>query len=179
MDDRETFEKILAGDRKTLHTFYQTYAPKLLRHIEAKVNSPSDAEEILQDTLYAFLEAIRDFQGSATLKTFIFAIVNHKIIDFYRRKKIKQVVFSRLPQLEALISPLFSPEEELDATLLKDKVKCAFDKLLPHYRDILILKYMENFSVEDIARKLSVTFKSAESRIFRARKAFVEVFLSI
>ncbi len=179
MDDRETIDKILNGDRKTLHLFYEIYAPKLFRHIETKVNLTGDAEEILQDTLYGFLEAIRDFQGTASLKTFLFAICNHKIIDFYRRKKLKQVVFSKLPQLEGLISPLLNPEEELDATLLKDKVKRAFNKLLPHYRDVLVLKYIENLSVEDIARRLSVTFKSAESRIFRARKAFVEVFLSI
>lgn len=167
------------GDRKTLHVFYQTYAPKLLRHIETKVSSPSDAEEILQDTLFAFLEAIRDFQRTSSLKTFIFAIAGHKIIDFYRRKKIKQVVFSRMPQLESLISPLLNPEEELDSTLLKEKTKKVFEKILPHYRDVLILKYIENLSVEDIAKKLSLTFKSAESRIFRARKAFVQVFLSI
>lgn len=179
MNDRETIEKILSGDRRALASFYQTYAPKLLRHIEAKVSSRPDAEEILQDSLFAFLEAIRDFQGTASLNTFIFAITNHKIIDFYRRRKLKQVVFSKMPQLEALISPLLNPEEELDAKLLKEKVKHAFDKLLPHYRDVLVLKYIENLSVDDIAGRLSVTFKSAESRIFRARKSFVEIFLSI
>lgn len=179
MDDRKTIEKILSGDRRELGVFYKTYAPKLLRHIGTKVDNRADAEEILQDSLFAFLEAIRDFQGSASLKTFIFAICNHKIIDFYRRKKFKHVVFSKLPQLQFLISPLLNPEEELDANLLKEKVRRAFDKLLPHYRDVLVLKYIENLPVEDIARRLSVTFKSAESRIFRARKAFVEIFLSI
>ena len=39
-----------------------------------KVNNQFDAEEILQDTLFAFLEALRDFHGTSSLKTFLFAI---------------------------------------------------------------------------------------------------------
>lgn len=179
MNDREIIDNILAGNRKVLHAFYLTYSPKLLRHIGNKVESQADAEEILQDSLFAFLEAIRDFRGNSSIQTFIFSICNHKIIDYYRRKKIKHVVFSRVPQLEAVVSPLLNPEEELDANLLKEKIHRAFGRLLPHYRHILTLKYVDNLSVEEIAEKLTLTFKSAESRIFRARKAFVEVFLSI
>lgn len=179
MDETETIDRILRGDRRALSVFYQTYAPKLERYLGTKVGSPADAEEILQDTLFAFLEAIRDFAGSSSLQTFLFSICNHKIIDFYRRKKFKHIVFSAVPQLEALVSPLLNPEEELDSALLKEKIHRVFDQLLPHYRHILTLKYIDNLSVNEIAHKLSVTFKSAESRIFRARKAFVEAFISI
>lgn len=179
MDEQKLIEKILDRDRTALLVFYRTYTPKLVRFISTKVNDHQDVEEILQDTLLAFLEAIRDFQGKSTLSRFLYSICHHKIVDFYRRKKIKHVVFSRMPELEVLVSPLLNPEEELDVTLLKEKIHHVLGKLLPQYRRILTLKYVENLSVEDISKSLSITFKSAESKIFRARKAFVEAFISL
>ena len=171
--------QILARDRRALLTFYRRFAPKLTRYIRVKVANPADAEEILQDTLFAFLEAIRDFEGKSNIQTFLFSICQHKIIDFYRRKKIRHAVFSQMPQLEALISPLLSPEEELDVTLAKEKIHTVLGRLLPRHRQILVLKYIEGHSVSEIADKLALTFKSVESQLFRARKAFVELFISI
>ena len=179
MNDQELIRLILARDRQALLTFYRRYAPKLSRFIAAKVASPADAEEILQDTLYAFLEAIRDFEGKSNIQTFLFAICQHKVVDFYRRKKLRHAVFSQMPQLEMLISPLLSPEDELDGVLAREKIQSVFTRLLPRYRQILTLKYIEGRSVGEIAKKLTLTFKSAESQLFRARRAFVELFISI
>ncbi len=179
MTDSELIQKILLRDRRAMHAFYVTYAPRLRSYIRGKIAHHEDVEEILQDSLFAFLESLRDYEGRASLKTFLFSITSHKIIDFYRRKKLKQVVFSRLPQLEELISPVLNPEEELDSAQFKEKVARTLSRLLPRYRQILTFKYLDNISVEDIARRLAISFKSAESRLFRARKAFVELFLSI
>lgn len=179
MDDTNLIPKILARDRRALLFFYRRYAPKLTRYIAGKVGNPEDAQEVLQDTLFAFLEAIRDFQGKSNIQTFLFSICQHKVVDFYRKKKLKHAVFSQMPQLEALISPMVSPEEELDAVLVKEKIHAVLSGLLPQYRKILLLKYFEGLSVAEIAGHLAMTFKSAESKLFRARKAFVEHFISI
>lgn len=179
MEDRELIAHILQRDRHALSVFYRTYTPKLRLFIRSKIGNPDDAEEVLQDALFAFLEAIRDFTGASKLKTFLYAIASHKVIDWYRRKKIRHVVFSAVPQLESFVAPLLGPEEELDASLLRDKIYTALGRLLPMYKKVLLLKYADDFSVTDIARKLMISFKSAESQLFRARKAFVEAFLSI
>jgi len=177
--DMHLAHRILAQDERALREFYCRYKGVLLVFIRRKVEKESDCEEILQDTLFAFIEALRDFHGKSSIKTFLFAICNHKIIDFYRRRKLRHIVFSQLPQLENLISPLLSPEEVLDETLMKEKISRVFAEILPRYREILVYKYIEGKSVEDIARILRLSFKSAESRLFRARKAFVQLYTSL
>jgi RNA polymerase sigma-70 factor (ECF subfamily) len=179
MDDATIITRLLTHDRRSVAAFYREYAPQLRRYIGARVASQPDAEEVLQDTLFAFLEAIRDFQGKSSIRTFLFSICQHKIIDFYRKKKLKHLVFSQMPELESFVSPLLTPEATLDQTLIKEKIQRVLGRMIPVHRQVLMLKYLENVSVEDIARKLSITFKSAESRLFRARKAFVDLFLSI
>ena len=179
MDDTIIISQILARDRRTLLLFYRRYAPKLSRYIAGKVNNPADAEEILQDTLYAFLDAIRDFQGKSNIQTFLFSICQHKVIDYYRKKKLKHAVFSQMPHLTAIVSQLSGPEEQLDAVLVKEKIHAVLGRLLPRHRQILLLKYLDGLSVSEIAKRLTLSFKSVESQLFRARKAFVERFISI
>lgn len=179
MNDQELVQRILSRDRKALHIVYTTYTPKLLRFISTKVANPHDAEEILQDTLFAFLEAVRDFEGKARISTFLFSICQHKIVDYYRRKKLRHIVFSQMPTLEELVSPLLGPEEEMDVTIVRERLKKTFDLLLPKYRMVLRMKYEEDLPVEVIATTLHMTFKSVESMLFRARKAFGEAFASV
>ncbi len=179
MDDTTLIKRLFAHDRKSVSAFYHEYAPQLHRFILGRVAFSQDAEEILQDTLFAFLEGLRDFQGKSSIRTYLFSICQHKIIDYYRRKKIKHLVFSQVPQLEMLVSPLMGPEASLDEKLVKEKIQKVLSRIAPVYRQVLVLKYLEQVPVEEIAQKLSISFKSAESRLFRARKNFVELFLSI
>lgn len=174
MDDVKLITRILARDERALYEFYHTYAPKLKRYIQTKVANPHDAEDVLQDTLYAFLDAIRDFQGTCQMSTFLRSICNHKIVDFYRKKKIKQVVFSQLPELETIVSPLLGPEESLDARIVKEELHKTLNKLIPQYKTVLYARYILNMPVAEIARKLAITLKSAESMLFRAKKSFVK-----
>jgi len=179
MEDATLVDLILRRDRHALHEFYCMYAPRLQSFISRKVGNPHDAEEIVQDTLFAFLEALRDFQGNCSLSTFLFSIGRHKILDYYRRKKLTSFVFSQAPNFGDIISPLLNPEEALDATLLKEKLKTAFSLILPRYKIVLQLKYIENQPVSEIARYYSWTIKKTECLLSRARKAFVHVFLAL
>ncbi len=179
MDDATLIKRLFARDRRSVYAFYHEYAPQLRRYIHGRVSHEQDAEEILQDTLFAFLEGLRDFQGKSSIRTYLYSISQHKIIDYYRRKKLKHLVFSQEPQLEMLVSPLVGPEAALDEALVKEKIHKVLASIAPVYRQVLVLKYLEHVPVEEIARKLSISFKSAESRLFRAWKNFVEIFLSI
>ena len=179
MEDSVLIDKILHRDAGALHEFYRVYTPKLLLFISGKVENPHDAEEIFQDTLFAFLEALRDFQGDCKISTFLFSIGKHKIIDYYRRKKLRHLVFSQAPFLEDLVSPILNPEEEFDAKVLRDKLKKAFSLILPRYKIVLQLKYLEDVSVSEIAGRFKWTLKKTESLLFRARKAFIKEYTAL
>jgi RNA polymerase sigma-70 factor (ECF subfamily) len=179
LEERKIVADILLGREKALRLFYKYYYPSLLTYIRHKIGSEPDVEEILQDTFLATIEALRDFSFRSSLFTFICSIANHKVIDFYRRKKIKNVLFSKLPEVEPILASLYGPENEFDTELLRQKIKQTFAKLSPQYSLILKLKYIHGFTVAEIAGKLSISFKSAESQLFRARRAFAANFVNI
>ncbi len=179
IEDQHLIQRLLLRDRQAAREFYERFAPRLFRFIRRKVGSDQDVEEIAQDTLFAFLEGIRDFTGRSSLNTYLCSIAGNKIVDFYRKKKLVRIVFSQLPEgLEPLISDLADPQKILDNSLLRQKIVSVLSQLSPRYRKIIHLKYIEGRSVIEIAHLLSLSFKSAESILFRARRSFVKLYTS-
>lgn len=169
-------EGILGGEERALSEFYRFFAPRVLNYIKGRIENRADGEEVLQDTLLATIEALRDYSGRSNLTTFVYAIAAHKVVDYYRKKKIKQVLFSRLPELGELVGTLLGPEEEFDEEILREKIELTLARLKPSYGVVLVLKYVDGLSVMEIAGRLLQSVKAIESRLFRAKKAFVKIY---
>lgn len=174
--EKELVEGILGGSEKALRIFYGECKPKLTNFIRQRVSNEKDVEELVQDTFMAALEAFRDFTYRSSLYTFLCAIAKRKVIDFYRRKKLKRIIFSQIPAIEPLLSILTTPEDKLDEKLLTQKIEETLNALSPQYKRLLQLKYIEGWSVTKIAQEMAISFKSAESKLFRARQAFVAIY---
>ncbi len=175
MSDKELIDKLLQGDEKVLRSYYSLYKLKLSRFIDGRVSNYEDSEEILQDVFIQSLDALRNFTFKSSLTTFLYSIAGHKIIDFYRKKKIKQIVFSKLPEdITPLISKLLGPEEELYNKEVKQQIKQVLRRIKPVYSTIIKLKYIDGLSVKQIAKKTFMSAKSVESALFRARSSFVK-----
>jgi len=175
-NDAQILHKLLSGDDKTFSWFFRTHSKEIRNFLSHKIENHDDKEEIVQTTFIAFFEALRDYEGRSSLKTFLFSICRHKLIDYYRTKKTKALSFSTVPHVETILSTFLEPEHEYNEAVTKKKIQHAFAHILPLYREILLSKYSDGLGVSDIAKKLKLTFKSTEARLFRARKAFVTVF---
>ncbi len=176
-DDQACIEGLLSGQERALREFYDRFAPLLKGFVAQRVSHEKDAEEIVQDTLFAFLDRVRDFNGTASLSTYLCAIARNKVIDYYRKKKLKQVVFSQLPQgVVELFTNTRTPDTQLDQVLLRERIAQILSGLRPLHKQLLLLKYRDGLSVVEIASKLSFSFKSAESNLFRARRAFIKAY---
>jgi RNA polymerase sigma-70 factor, ECF subfamily len=176
MKDNEILQQLISGDTKAFTRFYNTHSIKLRNYLLQKIDSEDEREEIMQMTFVAFFEAIRDYEGRSSITTYLFSICRHKVIDYYRTKKSKTVVFSSVPHIDSLLSTLCEPEEAYHESITREKIKKTFSLLHPIYRDILLCKYDEGLGVSEIAKKFRLSFKSAEAKLFRARKAFVSIF---
>lgn len=146
--------------------------PRLKKYISARVAEQKDAEEILQETLIAASESFPFFKGKSSFFTWLCGIANHEVADFFRRKKLKTILFSRFPFLENLISEALTPDENFERQELRKEVKKVLSCLTEGYRQVLRLKYYQGFSMAQIAGKLKTTVKAVESRLSRAREAF-------
>lgn len=157
---------------------YLKYQSRLRKFIGQKVANPADVEEILQESLIAAVDCLPLYSGKSTLFTWICGIARHEIADYYRKKKIKTFLFSRLPWLKDLTNGALGPEQILLRKELQRKVFKTFKSLSEGYAEVLRLKYYQGLTVAQIAEKLNETAKAIESRLTRARQAFAQVYLA-
>lgn len=175
--ERELVGRILSGDEQALRSFYSAHKDRIFTFINIKIANRKDAEEVFSDTFLASIEALRDFTFSCSLSTFLFGIAKHKIIDYYRRRKIEEILFSRLGNAAGLVSHLVTPEQEYSRVETREVIEKILQKLKPRYERILRFKYIEGFSVKEIAGRLSETVKQSEATLFRARLKFVKIYI--
>jgi len=145
---------------------------QLRAYIFKKVKDKSEAEEIFEETLVSVVESLPSFAGRSSFFTWLCAIANHEIADFYRKRKIKTFLFSHFPFLENIVSEALGPEEEVLKDEAREEVKKVLSQMSEGYAKILRLKYYQGLSMQEIAQKLGLTVKAVESKLSRAREAF-------
>ncbi len=172
----ELVEKIRHGNERALCTLYKTYHLSLFRFINRQIRDIGVAEELVQDVFFGCIEGIREQKPIQSFSAYIFTIARYKTIDYIRRKKIKKILLSALPEtvVNGCAALLFNEKVERDE--IADILERVF-KHLPHeYALVIRLKYVDGYPVKKIASRLAISFKAAESMLFRARAEFSKLY---
>ncbi len=138
---------------------------RLQNFIRARVSSPEDAEDILQDVFYQLTAGIQALESMDQIANWLFTVTRNKIIDWYRKKK--PVAFSSLEQeklepdenhsLYDLLPDLSqSPDEQYTRSLIWDALEEALEELPIEQKEVFILHEFENKSFKEIARLTEV-----------------------
>jgi RNA polymerase sigma-70 factor (ECF subfamily) len=136
--------------------------PRLLGYLRHNVPTQEDAEDVLGETLIAAVRALKDFDGKASLATFIFSLAYRKIADFWRRRQDTVML------AEHQRSPLGVSSRAVEFAEVLDQ--------LPELsKQVLILRYHVGLSVGEIAQVVDRSYKGTESLLSRARQQLREV----
>ncbi len=174
-DDVEIIQGIFTQNEKILAKFYKKYHSSLFRFVHRRITDVGAAEELVQDVLFDFIESVRSFRGSSSIKTYLFSIARNKVIDHFRKKQVKQILFSALPSgIVETVATVFN--EDLEKKELEQRIQRTLKTLPNDYAVILRLKYIEGAKVIRIAELFCLSLKATESLLFRARKAFTKAF---
>jgi RNA polymerase sigma-70 factor (ECF subfamily) len=185
--DRRIAKRLLAGDESAFNALFESYFPRLYRWALARLDGDVDeARDLVQATFCKAFERIDTYRGEASLYGWMCQIMRNALIDRGRRRKHEAHYVdvanesSALSALaESLRVPDGEPETEARRTELVTLIQVTLDHLPTHYGDVLELKYVDELSVNDIAAKLGMGQKAAESLLTRARVAFREAIVAI
>lgn len=187
-ENRRLVKQMLAGEERAFDLFFEEFFPGLYRFAMTRMDgNPDGAEEVAQATLCAAISKLATYRGEAALFTWLCTFCRHEISAWYRRrdrpgKKIDLVedspeVAGALDSLRAVLAD--GPESRLEQMELTRLVHVALDRLPGRYANALEWKYLEGVSVREIAGRLDLSTKAAESLLTRARDAFRDGFSSL
>lgn len=185
--DRHLVKRLLRGDERAFEDFFEAYFPRLYRFALVRTRHDAEAaEEIVQATLTQVVRKLHTYRGEAALFSWLCTFCRHEISAHYRRESARPQpvdLVEDLPEVRAALESLMAagddPESELESKELAHLVQVALDQLHPRYGDALEWKYIQGYSVKEIASFMGVTPKAAESVLSRARDAFRDAFASL
>ncbi|HSW88460.1 MAG TPA: sigma-70 family RNA polymerase sigma factor [Candidatus Saccharimonadales bacterium] len=165
-------DKILSGNPQAVVDFYNSYAPKILRYLTKKLPHKEDAQEIANDVFLEAIDSLALLEKRENIQAWLFKIAHNKMVDYYRKKKIKSLLLSQVPYLEIVANEIHQPEFQFEKDKIRDKIEMTLHQLSEKYQKILRMHYEENVPVKEIAVVFRLSHKAAESLLFRARKEF-------
>jgi RNA polymerase sigma-70 factor (ECF subfamily) len=179
--DRAIARKILRGDETAFRTLFDDFFPRLYRFAMARLGGDHDAAlEIAQQTLCKAIENLDRYRGEAALYTWVCQICRNVLIDHCRatsRDAGRVVLIEDQPAVRAVLNAMTGPAADEPEALacraeLGRLIQSVMDHLTPRHADVLEWKYVDGLSVKEIAARLRVGPKAAESLLTRARRAF-------
>lgn len=180
-DDKVLVDRMLAGDQRAFDAFFNAYFDRLYRFALARLrHEPDAAEDVVQQTLCRAVEKLHYFRGEAALFTWLCQICRNAIADMFRSKASQggdTVPFEDSDEIRAALEalsalPVDDPEHAAQDAQLSRIVQVVLDHLPKRYGDVLEWKYIQGLSVKEIAARLEIAPKAAESVLSRARVAF-------
>ncbi len=186
--DRKLARRLLAGDEAAFEEFFERFFPRLYRFALPRTRHDHDvAEEIVQATLCKAISKLSSYRGEAALFTWLCTFCRHEISAHYRRegRSPAAIDFSEdSAEVAAALDSLWALHGEDAETSLRrkeiaDLVQLVLDRLPGRYGDALEWKYVDGLSVKEIAARLGLSPKAAESLLTRSRQAFRDGFSTL
>jgi len=155
--DRNAVESLLAAHRKTVFRYGLRYC-----------KTSEDAEDAVQETLWAATRSIRGFRRAAAITTWLFTIVRNKChrINARQHSHSSGDLADLLPQL---LDNTESVEQQLIMQQTEQLLASALSRLAPVHREVVILRDVEGLTAPEAADRLSISVQALKSRLHRAR----------
>ncbi|MEJ2543393.1 MAG: sigma-70 family RNA polymerase sigma factor [Calditrichaceae bacterium] len=141
-------------------------------------HNQSDAEDLVQDTLFKAFRALDQFQKNTNFRAWVFRILVNTFITAYRKaiKQPQKVSYDDMEEfflykrLDETVSLQETSKEEFLENLFDDDVKDALESLPYQFRLVVLLCDVEGFSYNEIANIIDAPLGTVMSRLYRGRK---------
>ena len=164
LQEKIVFLKIRSGDSDAFAFFYEQYVTRIYRFVLIKVSDKRVAEEITQDIFLKVWQHIVDKKHVKSFQAFIFRIARNSVIDYYRQSNRQPLPIDEMPEENLPTEKI----EDLDISLDVENIKKHLERLKPAYQEILILRYIEDLTFEEIAEILQKDKNNVRVTLHRA-----------
>ena len=180
--------RLVARDEAAFNELVTTYNRRVFTLVFRMLGRREEAEDIAQDVFVQVFKAIDTFRGDSKLSTWIYRIAvnlcKNRSAYLTRRHQKDQEAVADLEGRSALsgakgvsVGTVSRPDELVEGMQMEAIVKHAIGLLEPDFREVLVLRDVEDLSYEEIASVTGLPDGTVKSRIHRARsqlKAHVE-----
>jgi RNA polymerase sigma-70 factor, ECF subfamily len=166
--ERDLVQACQRGERDAFRELFETYKDKVYSVALRFSGNEATAMDIAQDTFVKLFSSIRDFRGDSRFDTWMYRLVVNSCLDHKRRTR------RLIPMAAEFLAGLRSTGDSLEEILraeMSGTVRAAVDRLSTDLRIVIVLRYTQALSYDEIADVLGCSPGTVASRLNRAHKA--------
>jgi RNA polymerase sigma-70 factor (ECF subfamily) len=175
--DRSLIDRILGGERELFHELVRPYEKGVYFAAYSILQNQQDAEDVAQETVLKALKNLHTFRAESKFSTWLISIALNEARGRLRHSRVIQfdsVDAARDEDNDEFTPAVISdwrevPLEALERKELRQMLQQAIDGLPAMYREVLVLRDVQDFSIAETATALGVTDGVVKTRLLRAR----------
>jgi RNA polymerase sigma-70 factor, ECF subfamily len=175
-DEAQMIAAILAGDRDLYHRLIQPYELSVYRMAMSFVKNEAEAEDVAQEAFLKALHNLANFRAESKFSTWLISITLNEARRWLRRQRtVRMESLDDPPEKGGKVSPALLrdwreiPSEALERKEVRALLQEAIGHLSPIYREVLVMRDIEELSIEETAGALAISISSVKVRLHRAR----------
>ncbi len=170
MNENELIMKSQKGDIESFEILIENYQKYAFNIAYQMMKNYDDASDITQEAFIKVFKYIKNFKMDATFSTWLYRIVINTCKDeFKKRKKIETISIDEEDSYKEVKDDSKTPDEILESMEIRSKIDKAINSLSPNYKEIIVLRDVNELSYKEISETLDVPIGTIKSRISRAR----------
>lgn len=170
-------KQVLKGDQNVYEDIVNLYQHKLYQVCYRMLGSKEEAEDITQEAFVRAYINLHSFDQKRKFSTWLYRIATNLCIDRIRKKKPDYYLDAEVAGTDGL--DMYSqiaadeklPEETIEQMELQDRIQYEISRLPDKYRAVIVLKYIEELSLQEISEILEMPLGTVKTRIHRGREA--------
>ena len=174
-DDRQLVERALGGDDTAFEYLFDRYRDAIRRLFVQRLGGVNDADDLLQETFIKVYINLHRYRAEFTFGQWVYTIARNTFIDYMRRRQ------DDLPIDERFAAPASNaptPEERFITLQQRHQIEHYLERLAPRYRQLIVMRFFDEYSYEEIAAKLGLPFGTVKTQIHRARERMCRMIAS-
>lgn len=170
--DVKWVQQALNGDSRAFGRLVESYQHSAFGIAMRMMRQVQEAEDVVQESFLSAYANLKKFDQTQRFSTWLFRIVTNRCIDKLRKQKQMRVSLDGEVKAwhEAVPDQSPSPEQQVVRAEEKETMDRFLSTLPPAYRAVLVLRYDQGMSLNEIADVLSVPLNTVKTRLHRARE---------
>lgn len=170
LTDEVLVQKCLSGDRQAFAVIVQRYQKQIYSLAYRLTNNPDDAQDLAQEVFIKVYQVLAKYDGNRPFFPWMYKVATNVCYTQLRRKPSQEVPLDKIIEFGPLVpvSP-DGPESQFERKELQRLVHQALAELPENYRVPMVLRYLEEFSYQEIADAMDLPLTTIETRLYRGR----------
>ena len=154
------------GDDRAFEYLFMRYNEAIKHLFEQRLGNNDTSDDLLQETFIKVYLHLADYSESYTFGQWIYTIARNTLVDHLRRRTNDLSIDDRFRAPQATTP---SPEESVIMNQSRNHFYSAVEELSEEYRQIIEMRFLEEYSYEEIAEKLGRPLNTIKTQIRRAK----------